>query len=52
MEKIEKYQDLRLEIQRMWNIKARVVPIVIGALGATNHQQQSGETTEPGDPCQ
>jgi len=21
-EKIEKYQDLRLEIQRMWNIKA------------------------------
>ena len=25
-EKIEKYQDLRLKIQRMWNIKARVVP--------------------------
>jgi len=36
-EKIDKYQDLRLEVQRMWNIKARVVPIVIGALEATSN---------------
>ena len=33
-EKIEKYQDLRIEIQKLWNIKAKVVPVVIGALGA------------------
>ena len=34
-EKIEKYQDLALEINRMWNTTTRVVPIVIGALGAS-----------------
>ena len=34
-DKVEKYQDLRLEIQRLWNVKAQVVPVVIGALGST-----------------
>ena len=33
-EKIDKYQDLRIEIAKLWNVKAKVVPIVIGALGA------------------
>ena len=33
-DKIEKYQDLRLEIQKLWNVKATVVPVVIGALGS------------------
>ena len=33
-EKIEKYQDLRLEIKKLWNVKTNVVPVVIGALGA------------------
>ena len=32
-EKIQKYQDLRLEITRLWNTHTTVVPIVIGALG-------------------
>jgi len=36
-EKMEKYQDLILETQRMWSIKTRIVPIVIGALGATSN---------------
>ena len=47
-EKIEKYQDLRLEIQRMWNIKARVVPIVIGALGATSNNLEKHLQEIPG----
>ena len=34
-DKVEKYQDIRLEIQRLWNVKAQVVPVVIGALGST-----------------
>ena len=36
-EKIEKYQDLKREIGRMWEIrKVQVVPVVIGALGSVS----------------
>ena len=32
---MDHYQDLKVEIQKMWNSKSvSVVPIVIGALGA------------------
>ena len=32
-EKILKYKDLIVEIQRMWNVKTKVIPIIIGATG-------------------
>ena len=33
-EKIERYQDLKWELKRIWNCrKVKVVPIVIGAFG-------------------
>jgi hypothetical protein len=32
-EEILKYQDLTIEIQRMWNVKIRVIPVIIGATG-------------------
>jgi len=32
-EKTIKYEDLTIEIQHMWNVKTKVVPVIIGATG-------------------
>lgn len=38
-EKIEKYQDLKREIARLWKIrKVQIIPIVIGALGSVTKE--------------
>ena len=36
--KIEKYQDLRRELQKIWNVKVKIIPLVIGSLGAIPKQ--------------
>ena len=33
MEKIDKYQDLRIKSPKVWNVKVVVIPVVIGDLG-------------------
>ena len=33
-EKVVKYQQLRLELEKLWNVKFTIIPIVVGALGS------------------
>ena len=35
MEKIEKYQDIVREVQKLWNMRTKFIRIIIGALGTT-----------------
>ena len=35
LEKIEHYHDLARELRKIWNMKVKVIPLVIGALGTT-----------------
>ena len=37
MEKVDKYQDLALELQRLWRMKVSVVPVVTGVLGVVSN---------------
>ena len=33
-DKIEKYQDLGRELQKIWNVKFKIIPLVVGSLVA------------------
>ena len=37
-DKIEKYQDLARESQKIWNVKLKTIPLVVGSLGAIPQQ--------------
>ena len=41
-EKRDKYLDLARELRKLWNIKATVMPIVIGALGTVTNGLSNG----------
>ena len=38
LKKITKYKDLRLQLQRLWNAKATVISVIIGALEKINEK--------------
>ena len=38
IEKVNKYQDLRIELQRIWETSITVVSVVLGVLGATSNK--------------
>ena len=41
LEKITKYQDLRLQGQKMWDVKSTVTPIVAGAFGTVSEELEN-----------
>ena len=47
--KIQRYQDIRRDITRLWNIKTYVVPVVVGSLGIAieNLVKHLGKITTP-----
>ena len=40
--KKDKYLDLARELKKLWNMKVRIVPIVIGALGTITKELLTG----------
>ena len=37
-DKAEKYQDLGRELQKIWNVKVKIIPLVVGSLGGIPKQ--------------
>jgi hypothetical protein len=48
-EKILKYKDLTIEIQRMWNVKTKVMPVIIGATVTISKSFRKFVSTIPGN---
>jgi hypothetical protein len=48
-EKILKYKDLIIEIQRMWNVKAKVIPVILGATGTISKSFRKYVSNIPGN---
>ena len=47
-EKNLKYENLFIEIQRMWNLKFTIVPVIIGAIGIVTRSLKKNLETVPG----
>ena len=48
-EKILKYKDLTVEIQCMWNVKTKVIPVIIGATRTTLKSSRKYVSNIPGN---
>jgi hypothetical protein len=48
-EKILKYKDLTIEMQRMWNVKTRVIPVITGATGTISKSFRKYVSSIPGN---
>jgi len=47
-EKTLKYRDFTLEIQRMWNVKTKVIPVIKGATGTISKSFRKYVSNKPG----
>jgi hypothetical protein len=48
-EKILKYEDLTIEIQCMWNVKTKIIPVIIGATGTISKSFRKYVSNIPGN---
>ena len=48
-EKILKYKDLTIEIQRMWQVKTSAIPLIIGATGTISKSFRKCISNIPGN---
>jgi hypothetical protein len=48
-EKILKYEDPTIEIQRMWNVKTSVIPVIIGATRTISKSFRKYVSSIPGN---
>ena len=49
-ENVLKYKDLTIEIQRMWKVKTRVTPVIIGVTGTISKSFRKYVSNIPGKP--
>ena len=47
--KILKYKDLTTEVQSMWKVKTRVIPVIIGATGTISKSFRKYTSNIPGN---
>jgi len=47
-EKILKHNDLTIEIQRMWNVKAKMIPVIVGTIGTISKSLRQNLSNIPG----
>ena len=52
-EKIEKYQDLRRKLQKIWNVRLKIISLIVVSLGAIpkqfgNRLKETSNTSETG----
>ena len=47
-EKILRYKDLTIEIQRMWDVKTKVTPVIIGTTGTISKSFRKYVSNIPG----
>jgi hypothetical protein len=48
-EKTLKYKDLTIEIQRMWNVKTKAIPVIIGTTGTISKSFKKYVSNIPGN---
>lgn len=50
-EKLSKYKDLDIELEKSWKVKTKTIPVIIGALGVINKSAEKYLEEIPGKSC-